>query len=288
MVFVKVAILLLFIGLGLTAFTSSNLSPFFASGGFEGTAAAAALIFFAYIGFDAVSTSSEEVKKPGRDLPIAIIGSLVIATVLYIVVSLVASAAIPSQDLAGQDAPLAIVLEEGAGLPWGATLISIGALIAITSVVLTIYYGQTRVFFAMCRDGLVPRRLARLNERTRTPILITLIFGVLIAILSMLVPLAKIAELVNIGTLFAFLIVNVGVIILRRTRPDLDRGFRVPLVPIFPIIGAGLCIYLMAQLPGDTWLRFLGWLVLGLVIYFAYGRRHSLLRRGETPQTDPA
>jgi APA family basic amino acid/polyamine antiporter len=287
MVVIKVAILLLFIGLGVTAFTSSNLDPFYSSKGFAGTAAAAALIFFAYIGFDAVSTSSEEVKRPARDLPIAIIGSLAIATVLYIVVALVAVGALPYQDLAGQEAPLAVVLEKGAGMPWGATLISVGALIAITSVVLTIFYGQTRVFFAMCRDGLVPRRLSRVWERTRTPALITVIFGVLIALLAMLVPLTTIAELVNIGTLFAFLIVNIGVIVLRRTRPDLDRGFRVPLVPVVPLIGAALCIYLMLQLPIDTWLRFLIWLALGLAIYFAYGRRHSLLRRGQGPDTEP-
>ena len=285
MVVIKVLILLVFVGLGVTAFSSSNLSPFFTGQGFAGTAAAAALIFFAYIGFDAVSTSSEEVKRPSRDLPIAIIGSLAIATVLYIAVSLVAAAAIPYQQLNGQEAPLAVVLEQGAGLSWGATLISIGALIAITSVVLTIYYGQTRVFFTMARDGLVPRRLARVSERTRTPVLITVIFGLLIAALAALVPLTKIAELVNIGTLFAFLIVNIGVIILRRTRPDLERGFRVPLVPIFPLIGAALCIYLMTQLPGDTWLRSLGWLALGLLIYLLYGRRHSLLRRGEQPDT---
>ena len=285
MVFVKIVILLLFIGLGVTAFSSSNLTPFFSGQGFAGTAAAAALIFFAYIGFDAVSTSSEEVKRPARDLPIAIIGSLAIATVLYIAVSVVAAAALPYQQLDGQEAPLAIVLERGAGLGWGAILISIGALIAITSVVLTIYYGQTRVFFAMARDGLVPRRLARVSERTKTPILITVIFGVLIAALAALVPLTKIAELVNIGTLFAFLIVNIGVIVLRRTRPDLDRGFRVPLVPVVPLIGAALCIYLMTQLPGDTWLRFLGWMVLGLLIYAVYGWRNSTLRRGRQPDT---
>ena len=286
MVVIKLAVLLLFIGLGLTAFTSSNLEPFYTSEGFAGTAGAAALIFFAYIGFDAVSTSSEEVKRPSRDLPIAIIGSLAIATILYIVVSIVAVGALPYQDLAGQEAPLAIVLDQGAGLPWGATLISVGALVAITSVVLTIFYGQTRVFFAMCRDGLAPRRLARVWERTKTPVIITLMFGILIALLAMLVPLTTIAELVNIGTLFAFLIVNIGVIVLRRTRPDLERGFRVPLVPVVPLIGTALCIYLMAQLPLDTWFRFLGWLAIGLVIYFAYGRRHSLLRRGIGPDTE--
>jgi basic amino acid/polyamine antiporter, APA family len=145
-------------------------------------------------------------------------------------------------------------------------------------VVLTILYGQTRITFAMSRDGLMPRWLSNVNERTGTPIAVTVIFAVLIAILAAFVPLTTIAELVNIGTLFAFVLVNIGVIILRRTRPDLERGFRVPLVPVFPIIGIGLCLYLMFDLPGATWMRFLVWMAIGLVLYFIYGRRNSRLR----------
>jgi APA family basic amino acid/polyamine antiporter len=158
----------------------------------------------------------------------------------------------------------------------------VGALIAITSVTLTVLYGQTRIMFAMSRDGLVPRWVGKLSPR-QTPALITATFGVLVAIIAAFVPLSEIAKLVNIGTLFAFLIVNIGVIVLRRTAPDMDRSFRVPLVPWFPLIGSALCIYLMTKLEGVTWLRFFVWLLIGLVIYFVYGRTHSRLQRGEEP-----
>jgi APA family basic amino acid/polyamine antiporter len=284
MVALKVAILLFFVVIGITAFKSSNLHPF-APHGFSGVRSAASLIFFAYIGFDAVSTTGEEARKPGRDLPVAIIGSLVIATVLYIAVSLVAVGMAPASKLAGSQAPLTDALQAG-GLGWAGNLLSLGALIAITSVTLTILYGQTRITFAMCRDGLLPRSFATLNRR-RTPARVTLVFGLLAAVLAAFVPLSSIAELVNIGTLFAFLLVNVGVIVLRRTQPDLERRFRVPLVPIFPLIGAALCIYLMTTLPGITWLRFLVWLAAGLLLYGLYGRTHSRLQRGEETADAP-
>ena len=282
MVAIKLIVLALFIALGITAFTADNFSPFFVEGeGFSGTVTAASLIFFAYIGFDAVSTSGEEVKEPGRDLPRAIIGSLAIATLLYIAVAVVATGALPFDQLKGAEAPLATVLDEGAGISWGADVISFGALVAITSVVLTLLYGQSRILFAMSRDGLMPRAVSHVHPRTRTPVRIIGVLGVLFAALAAGVPLTEIVELVNIGTLFAFLVVNIGVIILRRTRPDLERGYRVPFVPVFPLIGAALCIYLMVDLPGTTWVRFLIWMGLGLIIYFAYGMRHSKLRRGE-------
>jgi APA family basic amino acid/polyamine antiporter len=278
MVITKVAVLLFFIAVAFSAFDGGNFSDF-APNGFGGIETAAALIFFAYIGFDAVSTASEESKRPDRDLPIAIVGSLVIATVVYILVAIAAVGALPADQLAGQDAPLAVALSEGAGIGWGADIVSFGALVAITSVVLTILYGQTRVAFAMGRDGLIPERLGTVWERTRTPALLTLVFAVPIALLAAFVPLKEIAELVNIGTLFAFLIVNVAVIWLRRSKPDMERGFRVPLVPVVPLIGAALCIYLMTKLPLETWLRFGLWLLLGLVIYGVYGYRNSRLRR---------
>ena len=221
-------------------------------------------------------------KNPAKHLPIAIIGSLAIATLLYIAVSIVAVGALPFDQLKDAPAPLAKVLDEGAGFGWAANVISFGALVAITSVVLTILYGQTRIMFAMCRDGLMPRKFATVNERTRTPVRITLTFGILIAVVAAFVPLKEIVKLVNVGTLFAFILVNVGVIILRRTRPDLKRGFRVPWVPVFPIIGTLLCIYLMTKLELATWLRFIGWLIVGLIVYFVYGIRHSRLRQGET------
>jgi basic amino acid/polyamine antiporter, APA family len=207
------------------------------------------------------------------------VGSLLIATVLYILVSVAAVGALPADQLAGQDAPLAVALSEGAGIGWGADIVTFGALVAITSVVLTILYGQTRVAFAMCRDGLMPERLAVVWERTRTPVLLTVVFAVPIALLAAFVPLTEIAELVNIGTLFAFFIVNVAVIWLRRTKPDMERGFRVPLVPVLPLIGAALCVYLMTKLPAETWLRFAVWLALGAVVYVVYGYRNSRLRR---------
>ena len=286
MVMVKVAIVILFIILAFTGFDSGNLSPFNPEG-FDGIVTAASVIFFAYIGFDAISTSGEEVKKPGRDLPIAIIASLMVCTILYILVSTSAVGALDYHKINGQEAPLAEVLKS-LGFDWAANLISFGALVAITSVVLTILYGQTRIMFAMCRDGLLPRGFAKISERRRTPVRITATFGILIAILAAFVPLDEIAKLVNIGTLFAFVITNIGVIVLRRTRPDLKRGFRVPLVPLFPIIGAGLAIFLMKYLERDTWIRFGVWLLIGLIIYFAYGMRHSRLRRGEVTNPEAA
>jgi basic amino acid/polyamine antiporter, APA family len=278
MVVGKVLVLLFFIAVAFSAFNGDHFSEF-APNGFDGIEEAAALIFFAYIGFDAVSTGSEEVKRPQRDLPIAIVGSLVIATVLYILVAVAAVGALPADQLAGQDAPLSVALSEGAGIGWGADIVTLGALVAITSVVLTMLFGETRIAFSMCRDGLLPERLAAVWERTRTPVILTVLFAVPIALIAAFVPLTEIAELVNIGTLFAFFLVNVAVIWLRRSRPDLERGFRVPLVPFVPVIGAALCVYLMLKLPGETWLRFIVWLAIGAVVYTLYGFRNSRLRR---------
>jgi APA family basic amino acid/polyamine antiporter len=278
MVITKLAVLLFFIVVALTAFNGDHFSDF-APHGFDGIESAAALIFFAYIGFDAVSTTGEEARQPSRDLPIAIVGSLLIATVVYILVAIAAVGALPADELAGQDAPLAVALSEGAGIGWGADIVTFGALVAISSVVLTMLYGETRIAFSMSRDGLIPRQLARVWERTKTPALATFVFAIPIALIAALLPLSEIAELVNIGTLFAFLIVNLAVIWLRRTKPNMERGFRVPFVPVFPLIGAALCVYLMTKLPLETWIRFIVWLVLGLVVYAAYGYRHSLLRR---------
>src|SRR3954453_22633019 len=277
MVGIKLIVLAIFVAVGVTAFNGDHFSDF-TPHGTSGVVDAAALIFFAYIGFDAVSTAGEETKNPGRDLPIAIIGSLVIATLIYIAVAVVAIGLLPADKLAGSDAPLAAALEDGGGYSWGATVISIGALVAITSVVLTILFGNTRVAFAMSRDGLLPRSFSRISAGRRTPILVTAGMGLAIAALAAIVPLTKLAELINIGTLFAFLLVNIGVIILRRTKPDLERGFRVPGVPVVPIIGGLLCIYLMTRLPAETWWRFGIWMVVGLALYFGYGRRNSRLR----------
>ena len=281
MVVVKLAVLVFFIAVALTtSFSGANLSPF-APNGTDAVVSAAAIIFFAYIGFDAISTGSEEARNPQRDLPLAILGALGAATVLYILTAVSAVGALPAAELGESEAPLAAALERGAGISWAATLVAFGAMVAITSVLVAIFYGQTRIFFAMARDGLMPRRLAQVNARTGAPVRITVTFGVLIAILAAFVPLSEIVKLVNIGTLFAFILVNAGVIILRRTRPDMPRPFRVPFVPVFPLIGIALVIYLMAGLPGTTWLRFIGWLAAGVLIYVLYGYRHSQLRASE-------
>jgi len=291
MVVIKIAVLLFFIVTAFTGFNSGNFTPF-APQGAAGITAAAGVIFFAYIGFDAVSTASEECRNPKRDLPIAIIGSLLISTVLYVLVAVAAIGVARVDTLSGSDAPLAAALREGAGIPWAAAVLALGALVAITSVVLVIMYGQTRIFFAMCRDGLFPRRLAKVHPRYGTPARLTIGFGVFIAILAAFVPLSQIVRLVNIGTLFAFVLVNLGVIVLRRTRPDMERPFRVPLSPAVPIIGVLLCVYLMTGLELDTWIRFLIWLLIGLAIYFGYSRKHSRLRleqqAGRDALTPPA
>ncbi len=277
MVGVKLLILVFFIVAAFTHFKSGNIKPFNPEG-FGGISVAAGLIFFAYIGFDAVSTASEESKNPGRDLPIAIVGSLVVSTVFYILVAIGAIGLAPAATLGKSDAPLATALQDGAGLDWAAAVLAFGALIAITSVILVILYGQTRIFFAMCRDGLMPKQLAEVSPRYGTPAKLTLVFGGLIAVLSAFVPLSEIVKLVNIGTLFAFILVNIGVIVLRRTKPDMERPFRVPFSPVFPAIGVLLCMYLMKDLPGTTWIRFVVWLVIGMVIYAFYGYKHSRLR----------
>jgi basic amino acid/polyamine antiporter, APA family len=282
MVIFKIIVLGFFVVVGLTAFTGDHFHPF-APNGFSGISNAAALIFFAYIGFDAVSTAGSEARNPKRDLPLAIVGSLIIATIIYILVAVTAVGLAPTKALAGSDAPLTDALRSGAGLgDWAGDLLSLGALVAISSVVLTFFYGQTRIFYSMSRDGLVPTWFTKLTAR-RTPARITVPVGVLTAIGAAVIPLSQLAELINIGTLFAFVIVNAGVIYLRRTAPDLERGFRTPLVPLFPFVGIGLCVYLMTKLQAATWWRFGIWMVVGLVVYFAYSRSHSRLRRGESP-----
>jgi APA family basic amino acid/polyamine antiporter len=281
MVGIKLIVLVFFLVVAFAHFTTAHMTPF-APAGFHGVTSAAAVIFFAYIGFDAVSTGSEEARNPAKDLPWAIIGSLLICTVFYVLTAVGALGIATPDQMKGSDAPLAAALDKGAGVSWAAGILALGAVVAITSVVLVIFYGQTRIFFAMCRDGLLPRQLAKVNPRYGTPARLTLGLGVLIAILAALVPLGTIVELVNIGTLFAFVLVNIGVIVLRRTRPEMPRPYRVPWSPVLPIIGVAFAIYLMSDLPWETWVRFIVWLAVGLLIYAAYGYRHSRLR------TEPA
>jgi len=291
MVVIKLLVLTFFIIVAAFNFSTKNFHPFLPHGTGSVTTAAA-IIFFAYIGFDAVSTGSEEARRPERDLPMAIIGSLAICTVFYVLSAAGAMGVASPDQIKDSDAPLATALKEGAGVPWAAWILALGAVIAITSVILVVLYGQTRIFFAMCRDGLMPERLAAVNARYGTPARLTIGLGVLIAILAALVPLGQIVELVNIGTLFAFILVNIGVIVLRRTKPDMPRPYRVPLSPVFPLLGVAFAIYLMKDLPWLTWVRFAIWLAIGLLIYWLYGYRNSRLRRpgGETslPAVPPA
>jgi basic amino acid/polyamine antiporter, APA family len=278
MVVIKLTVLLFFIVVAFANFGTGNFQPFMPQG-VDGVTSAAAIIFFAYIGFDAVSTGSEEARNPSRDLPLAIIGSLVICTIFYVLTAVGALGVASPAQMESSDAPLAAALDQGAGIGWAAGILALGAVVAITSVVLVIMYGQTRIFFAMCRDGLLPERLATVNQRYGTPAKLTIGLGVLIAILAALVPLSEIVKLVNIGTLFAFVLVNIGVIILRRTRPDMPRPYRVPWSPVLPILGIAFALYLMSDLPLDTWVRFVVWLVVGIVIYFTYGYRNSRVRK---------
>jgi APA family basic amino acid/polyamine antiporter len=277
MVVIKLAVLAFFIVVALANFGTGNFQNF-APSGVDGVTSAAAIIFFAYIGFDAVSTGSEEARRPERDLPLAIIGSLVICTIFYVLTAVGAIGIASPAQMEGSDAPLAAALDQGAGISWAAAVLSLGAVVAITSVVLVILYGQTRIFFAMCRDGLLPQRLAEVNQRYGTPAKLTIGLGVLISILAALVPLSEIVKLVNIGTLFAFVLVNVGVLVLRRTRPDMPRPYRVPWSPVLPLIGIAFAIYLMIDLPWSTWVRFIIWLAAGILIYALYGYRNSRLR----------
>lgn len=279
MVCAKIGILIFFCIVAFAGFQSGNLAPFFPLG-IAGVTGAASKVFFSYIGFDAASTAGEEAKNPKRDLPLAIILSLVIVTILYVAVAFAAVAAQPWQQFKGQEASLAQVLTNAIGANWPATLLDLGAIIAISSVVLTVMYGQTRILFAMARDGLIPKVFERVNPRTQTPVTNTLIVTGFIAVLAAVVPIDQLADATSIGTLFAFALVNVGVMVLRRTKPGLSRSFKTPLYPITPILGVTFCLYLMVRLAGVTWLVFLIWTVVGLIAYLSYGRRHSRLARG--------
>jgi len=246
--------------------------------GIGGILAGAAIVFFAFIGFDIVATAAEETKNPKRDLPRGIIGSLAICTLLYVAVSLVVVGMQHYTELS-TTAPLADAFRS-VGLPFFSGVISVGALAGLTSVVMILMLGQSRVLFAMSRDHLLPPKLGAVHPRYRTPYKITIVTGVIVAALAGFVPLGTLAELVNIGTLFAFILVSIAVIILRRTRPDLHRSFRVPLVPLIPILSVLASLYLMLNLPAETWLRFVIWMAVGVALYFGYGRRRSRLAAG--------
>jgi APA family basic amino acid/polyamine antiporter len=297
---IKLTVVLLVIVVGVFYVSGANLDPFIppsgskpAPGG-EGTTtllqdigintgtfgiggifSAAALVFFAFIGFDIVATAAEESKNPQRDMPIGIFGSLAICTTLYVLVSLVVTGMVPYDEIK-LEAPLAEAFIS-VGKDTIAQVISVGALAGLTTVTLILLMGQSRVFFAMSRDHLLPSVFSRVSPRFKTPYRTTIVTGVAVAILAFLVELEDLAALVNIGTLFAFIIVAAGVLVLRRTQPDLERAYRTPAVPLVPILAMLASLWLMLNLPADTWLRFAIWMAIGLVMYFAYGRRRSRL-----------
>ncbi|MER5887024.1 amino acid permease [Streptomyces sp. NPDC001941] len=249
--------------------------------GVMGVFTAAAVVFFAFIGFDIVATAAEETVDPQRDVPRGILGSLLICTVLYVVVSIVVTGMQKYSELS-TDAPLADAFKS-VGHPFWAGLISFGAAVGLTSVCMILLLGQTRVFFAMSRDGLLPKTFSHVHPRFGTPYRSTILLGAIVAVVAGFTSIDELAELVNIGTLFAFVVVALGVIILRRQRPDLPRAFRTPLVPLVPVLSVLASLWLMLNLPAETWLRFGIWMVLGAVVYFAYGRGHSRLGRSEAP-----
>ena len=308
---IKVAVVLFVIVAGLFFLNAANYTPFIpesqpapettglqatlletlfgvapSSFGVIGIFTAAAVVFFAFIGFDVVATAAEEVKEPQRDLPRGILGSLAICTALYVAVSLVV-VGMRNYARLNPEAPLAEAFK-AVGQSWAATLITLGALAGLTTVTMILILGQTRVIFAMARDHLLPPALSTVHSRFGTPYRITLIVGVVVAVMAAVIPLTELAELVNIGTLFAFIVVSIGVVILRRTRPDLDRPFRVPGSPVVPALSVLASLYLMMNLPVETWLRFLVWMAIGLVIYFGYSRQRSRVGLEQGQPTAPS
>jgi APA family basic amino acid/polyamine antiporter len=307
MVAIKLAVVFLFIGAGALKISTANWSPFVPppaeapqaanavetgspliqvlfgieplAFGWPGIGFGAAIVFFAFIGFDVVATTAEETRNPQRDMPIGILGSLAICTVLYVVVSMVLTGIVRYTEL-NSAAPMADALE-AVGYNWIADLVSLGALAGLTTVILILLMGQSRVLFAMSRDRLLPGALSSVHPRYGTPWVISLITGVVVALIATFVPLSTLADMVNIGTLFAFVLVSIGVIVLRRTRPELPRAFRTPAVPLIPILAVIACVFLMLNLGTLTWWRFLVWMVLGFAVYFLYGYRHSRQARAD-------
>jgi len=280
MVLIKIGVLVLFIVLGVMGWNSDNLSPF-APFGWAGITAASGIIFFSYIGLDAVSTAGEEVKNPRRTMPLAILIALVTVTTLYILVGVVAVAAQPYTQFEGQEAGLAAILEKVVGASWPGTVLAAGAVISIFSVTLVTLYGQTRILFAMSRDGMLPELFHRVNRRTLTPVPNTIIVAAVISLLAGLIPINFLAEMTSIGTLVAFLVVSIGVMVLRRTHPELPRGFKVPGYPVTPILAILGCLWIIKDLRPVTIYVFLIWVAVAMVWYAVYGFRHSHLGRHE-------
>jgi APA family basic amino acid/polyamine antiporter len=282
-VIVKVVILLLFIAVGVGFINTANWQPFippntgtFGEFGASGVLRGAGVIFFAYIGFDAVSTAAQEARNPQKDMPIGILGSLVLCTILYIVVALVLTGIVSYTRLNVPD-PVAVGVD-AIGTAWLAPIVKIGAIGGLSSVILVMLLSQPRIFWSMSRDGLLPRVFAQVHPRFRTPHITILVTGLIAALFAGVLPIGIVGELVSIGTLLAFVIVCAGVIVLRRTQPNAPRPFRCPGVPLIPILGIITCLGQMAALPFDTWLRLIIWMALGMIIYFVYSRHHSRLQ----------
>jgi APA family basic amino acid/polyamine antiporter len=287
MVFVKLITIVIFIGVAVFNVNPDNWHPFMPFGWFEklpdgkttGVLAGSSIVFFAYVGFDAVSTAAEEAKNPQRDLPFGIVTSLGFCTVIYIVVSGLLTGVVNYKEL-NVSSPVAHALKL-IGFNWASALISTGVIAGLTTVMLVLYYGLTRIIYAMSRDGLLSSFFSRVNPNTQTPVRVIVLCGVIMALIAGFMPLGDLAELVNIGTLAAFVLVCLGVIVLRITRPDMERPFKTPFSPLFPVLGMLSCGALMAFLPTLTWLRFVVWLVLGLIVYFAYSMHHSHLAKNK-------
>jgi APA family basic amino acid/polyamine antiporter len=282
-VIANIAVILLFIVVGIKYVNPANYTPF-TPFGIAGVFQGAAMVFFAYIGFDAVSTAAEEAKNPQKNLPKGIIGSLIISSILYIVVAAVLTGMVP-YNLLNNAAPVAFALQY-VGTNWVASIVSVGALCGITSVLLTSLFGQTRIFFAMSRDGLLPGVFSRVHHSYKSPVTSIILVGIVAALIAAFVPLAVIIELVNIGTLSAFIFLALSVIILRRQQPDIPRGFKCPFVPVIPIISILACLFLIAQLSSTTLQRFIISLIIGVSVYFAYGMHNSKLHNSKDDDMD--
>ncbi|MDY0975768.1 amino acid permease [Massilia sp. CFBP9012] len=275
MVIIKTGVVLLFIAVGVGHVRPENWEPFMPYG-MGGVMSAAALVFFAFIGFDAVTSAAEEVKNPKRDLPIGIIGSLVVCTILYVVVAAIMTGIVPHLDFKGVDHPVSLALQV-AGENWVAGFVDLAAILGMSTVILVMAYGQTRILFAMSRDGLLPAKLSKVHPKYGTPFFATWLVGIIFGLIAAVVPLTVLAELVNIGTLAAFTLVSIAVIVLRKKRPDLPRAFRCPGVPYIPGLAIVFCLVLMSFLSWHTWLAFAIWLAIGAAVYFGYARQRSLL-----------
>jgi basic amino acid/polyamine antiporter, APA family len=282
MVLIKLGVLLMFIVIAFTAYNSDHFAGFW-DAGFPGIAAAASTIFFSYIGLDAVSTAGDEVKDPQRTMPLAIMGALITVTSVYVLVAISALGSQPTAEFSSEEqasAGLAVILENITGGTWAGTVLAAGAVISIFSVSLVVMYGQTRILFAMGRDGLLPSMFANVNPRTMTPVFNTVIVAVVVSLLAGFVPLSYLFDMVSIGTLVAFIVVSVGVIILRVREPDLPRGFKVPLYPVTPILSVVACVAILYGLPWITWLWFGLWVGAALLFYIFWSRHHSALNPG--------